>query len=181
MTKRIIKGYKAFNKDHTNRYGVSFEAGMTYSIDGPVAFGNDGNGFHFCERLEDTLRYFDGRNGEVAIAEVIGSGDVVEAYDDFYGYYNMYVVSNLTVVKFLSREEIIDNFLNVIDVRAERFVSGFRLDDEEIARFKLQYMGTPRILRAIAYYQENDKDAYSQEKAYTYFKAIGVREGENNE
>ena len=65
-----IRGYKAFNKDMTNRYGVEFKVGSVYEVEGDARFGNDGNGFHFCKRLEDTLRYFDGMGDEIQIAEV---------------------------------------------------------------------------------------------------------------
>ena len=97
-----IKGYKAFNADLTNRYGMSFEVGKEYSVDGNAVFGNHGNGFHFCERLEDTLRYFDAINGEVSFAEVVGSGNMVEYSDEFYGYYDMYAATELKVLRILN-------------------------------------------------------------------------------
>ena len=103
MEKTIKRGYKAFNADLTNRYGVPFIEGGKYSVDGPAVFGNSGNGFHFCERLEDTLRYFDAMNDDVKIAEVIGSGKMVEANDEYYGYYDMFSATELEVIRILSR------------------------------------------------------------------------------
>ena len=50
-----VKGYKAFNKGLTNRYGRKFEIGKQYSLDGKISFGNDGNGFHFCKNIEEVL------------------------------------------------------------------------------------------------------------------------------
>ena len=52
-----VKGYKAFNKDATNRYGRPFTEGETYRITGELQFGNDGNGFHMCTSLCDVFRY----------------------------------------------------------------------------------------------------------------------------
>ena len=44
-------GYKCFNKDMTNRYGVAFLVGGIYSSDNVPKFGNEGHGFHFCKNL----------------------------------------------------------------------------------------------------------------------------------
>ena len=86
----MIKGYKCFNKNLINRYGIPFEVGKTYKVDGNISFGNNGNGFHMCVNLEDTLRYFDGFNTEIDICEVIGDGNFVLFEDNYYGYYDMY-------------------------------------------------------------------------------------------
>ena len=50
-------GFKSFNLDRTNCYGKIFEEGKEYHCDGEIKFGPHGNGFHFAERLEDTIRY----------------------------------------------------------------------------------------------------------------------------
>lgn len=70
----MITGYKCFNKDLINRYGMQFEVGKIYSVNGNISFGNNGNDFHMCVRLEDTLRYFDSFTQEIDICEVIGYG-----------------------------------------------------------------------------------------------------------
>lgn len=103
-----IKGYKAFSKDHTNRYGMPFEEGKDYHVDGPISFGNNGNGFHMCTHLSDVFRYFDPE--DIDVAEVIGSGKyVVEDVEDWSEpYWDMYVVSDIHISRFLNREEIID-------------------------------------------------------------------------
>lgn len=115
-----IKGYKAFNADLTNRYGIPFEEGKKYSVNGHAVFGNHGNGFHFCERLEDTLRYFDAMDGEVLFAEVVGSGDIVEYSDEYYGYYDMYAATEIEVLRVLTREDIINMYLSVPGYRMVR-------------------------------------------------------------
>ena len=96
-----IRGYKAFNKDMTNRYGVEFKVGSVYEVEGDARFGNDGNGFHFCKRLEDTLRYFDAMNFDVSICEIVGNGKSVSFSDEYNGYYDLYCVEKMEILKLL--------------------------------------------------------------------------------
>lgn len=165
-----VRGYKAFNADFTNHYGYQFEGKSLHSVAGKAKFGTSGNGFHFCERLEDTLRYFDVMNSNVLFAEVIGSGDVVEYSDEYYGYYDMYAATELEVVKVLSREEIINMYLSMPEFRMIRFVQGFRLTDEEKALMRCCYADDANVLNAISYYQDGDKDVYSRERGKVYTK-----------
>ena len=155
-----LHGYKAFNKGLTNRYGSQFEEGKIYTADGDIRFGNDGNGFHFCQRLEDTLRYFPAKEEEIDIAKVTSLGTVVESEDNYYGYYDMYATSKIRIDKVLSREEIIGMFLNTIDFRVIRFLQGFNLTDEEITLFRIRYADNEDIMDAISYYQEGKTDTY---------------------
>ena len=175
-----IKGYKAFNKDRTNRYGQEFLEDTHYHVDGNISFGNNGNGFHFCKRMEDTFRYFDAMNGNIEVASVVGSGDIVEFDDEYYGYYDMYAASDLYLERFLTREEVIKYFLDANEFAVKRFVSGFRLTDEEIMLFKLKFCHSIDVVNAISYYQEGDLDVYSrksEQKIYLKRKF----EGEDNE
>lgn len=157
----IVKGYKAFDKQLKNRYGQQFEVGKDYDCLGKAIFGNKGNGYHFCQRLEDTLRYFDGMNDKIQIAEVIGSGNVVECCDEYNGYYDMYVATSIKIVRVLSRKEIIEYFLDVPDYRIKRFIQGYKLNKKEIDIFKEKYGSNVSILKTIAYYQENQRDIYN--------------------
>ena len=168
----VVKGFKAFDGKMNNRYGKHFEEGKKYNVLGPAVFGNRGNGYHFCERLEDTLRYVDGMDDEIQIAEVVGFGDIHESFDHYYGYYDLYVASSIQIVKILSREEIIANGLSMPEYRSERFVKGYRLTDYEIDLFKHQFSEDPNVLKAIAYYQEGYTNAYEPENAHIYVKSI---------
>lgn len=159
-----IHGFKAFNKGLTNRYGMEFKEGETYTVDGSLRFGNDGNGFHFCERLEDTLRYFPAMEEEIDIAKVTALGEIVEAEDNYYGYYDMFCTDKIRIDKKLSREEIIEMYLNMPDYRVIRFIQGFKLSPIEIEMFKLKYGEDENIMKAIAYYQLGDKDVYNRYK-----------------
>lgn len=157
----MIKGYKAFHKDMKNRYGMEFVEGKSYSVDGEISFGNKGNGFHFCKRLEDTLRYVPAMEEEIEIAEITGFGDIVERVDEYYGYYDLYAARNIRIDKILTRDEIIAMFLNEESERVIRFISGYRLNPEEIELFKIMYSDDKRVLKALSYYQENKKDVYN--------------------
>ena len=159
-----VKGYKAFNKGLTNRYGRKFEIGKQYSLDGKISFGNNGNGFHFCKNIEDTLRYFDGVDGEIEIAEVIGSGEIVTNEDEYNGFYDMYSAQRIKINRKIERQEIVNMFLTTITIepRVVRFIQLFRLTEKEIEMFKLKYAGSIMIMDAIAYYQEGQKDVYEK-------------------
>ena len=157
-----IHGYKAFNKGLTNRYGMEFKEGETYTCDGSLKFGNDGNGFHFCKRLEDTLRYFPAMEEEIDIAKVTALGDLVESEDDYYGYFDMFCTDKIRIDKVLDRKEIIKMFLNTHDARVIRFIQGFKLNPIEIEIFEIVYGYDQNIMDAIDYYQRGDKDVYKR-------------------
>ena len=133
-----VIGFKAFNIDMTNRYGMRFELNKTYIASGSIVWGNHGNGFHFCKNLEDTFRYFDALNSEVLIGKVIGDGTVLNVCDEYYGYYDMYVSETIQVTDIMSRHEIINYLYTMVDSfsidrnKINRFISGFRLSEEEI-------------------------------------------------
>lgn len=158
-----IKGYKAFNPDYTNRYGMKFEEQKIYTIEGPLKFGNKGNGFHFCERLEDTLRYFDAMTEDIKFAEVTSLSEILESFDEHNDYYDMYSARTIRIDRFIPREEIVKMYFTMPDYRLIRFIQGFRLTKEEIEFFKTLYPENNRVLNTISYYQENNKDAFSKE------------------
>lgn len=155
------KGYKAFNLDMTNRYGRPFQEGHIYQVNEQPKFGNKGKGFHFCARLEDTLRYFPAMEEEISIAKVTALGDLVEYEDDYYGYYDMYSTNQIRIDHIMTREEIIEMYLAMPPYRVIRFIQGFHLTKEEIELFRTSYIGNEDIEKAIAYYQEKDTNAYS--------------------
>lgn len=153
-----IIGYKCFNKDLTNRYGKKFELGKIYIAQGDLK----SNGFHICKNMEDTLRYFDAVNDEISICEVKGSGDRILKEDEYYGYYEMYIVEKLEILKLLSREDIIKKMLKSNEFSVERFLTLFKLTNEEILLFKEKYKGSFKILDTISYYQEKNLDTYEK-------------------
>lgn len=159
------KGYKAFYNNMQNRYGMDFEEGQTYSVEGPLKFGVQGNGFHYARRLEDTLRYFPAMEEKIRIAEVTSLGEQVEYNDEYYGYYDLFATKTIRIDKFLTREEIVDMYLVMDnDDRVIRFVAGFKLTPDEIELFKLRFGDRLRVMQALSYYQEQDKDIYNRQK-----------------
>ena len=165
MEIREYKGYKAFNKNHTNRHNKLFEEGKIYTTEENIKFGvSSEHGYHFCKRLEDTLRYFPAMEEEIAVAEVTGLGEVVEWEDTYYDYYDMYSTSKIRIDRFLKREEIISMFLkgNKTVEQVKRFLMSMKLNEVEIELFKEAYPNNQDILGTIAYYQEGDKDYYKK-------------------
>lgn len=163
---KYVHGYKAFNPDQTNRYGVRFEEGETYKSDGVVSFGvNSTGGFHMCRNLEDTLIFFEGLPEDPIVAEVEGSGKIV-CYDGKEDYYDLYSVENLKIKRFLTREEMLMTILDdphIYDDRVCRFIEGVRMDPAEIELFKELFEDSPKILKSLAFHQENDKEVYSRD------------------
>ena len=163
-----ITGYKCFNEDLINRYGKKFEVGKIYRVENTIKFGLDGNGYHLCKNMEDTLRYFDAINKNVDICEVIGSGETQEYYDDYYGYYNMYAASNLEIVKKLTREEIITIALELDAMRVIRFLALYKLNEDEINLFRRKFYNEPLVQDIISYYQECELDVFVKRKEYKH-------------
>ena len=156
----MIFGYKSFDENYKNIAGMKMVEGKTYHTDGKIKYGIKGNGYHFAKNLEDTLRFQlknDRNLVNPIIAKVIGSGKIIEADDDYYGYYDLYVAENIMVEKFLTRDEVLEYALKLPDKRMERFVSLFRLTDDEIKLFKGKYIN---VDKAILYYQKGILDVY---------------------
>lgn len=155
-----VIGYKCFNKDMTNNYGKKFESGKKYIAIGDIKFGNQGNGYHMCKNLEDTLRYFDYQNNDICICLVKGSGKIVENSDEYYGYYDTYSVECIEIIKKLNREEIIKYAINLNIERLKRFIACFKLTKEEIIYFKEIFKHCNQIIEYIEYYQENNYNVF---------------------
>lgn len=164
------KGFKTFNYNRTNRYGMLFEEGKIYSVSKPPKFGTKGVGFHFCSRLEDTLTYFPAMEEEVSIAKVTALGDLAEKADDNYEYYDLYSTNKIRIDKFLTREEILKMYLmnpeRQNEDRVRRFLQGFRLTPREIEMFRWAYGSNERIQKTLAYYQEGKKDVFTEVESY---------------
>ncbi len=162
-----VKGFKAFNKDSTNRYGKPFTEGETYRVDGPIKFGNDGNGFHMCTHLSDVFRYVNATEDDVLVAEVTGRGTFVKRDDEFYGYYDMYAFEEMTIDKFLSREEVIQKMLNSSSFDVRKFLMTCRLSEKEKVLFARKFRNDSDVIKHLLYYHYGYKDV---------FKEVGIEE-----
>lgn len=178
----VIKGYKAFHKDKTNRYGKVFEEGKTYCVDGPIVFGNSGNGYHFCTHLSDVFRYFDAIYDEVLVAEVTGRGKLRRYDDEYYGYYDLYCCEQITIERFLPREEIIQIMLHSNEFDVKNFIWTFRLTPEEKFAFFERFSDNKALCEWILYYQfgiTNIYDKSSEEKKDVIRKVLKYGQDNN--
>lgn len=157
--KKVIKGYKCFYKDLSNLYNQKFETNKLYIAENKIKFGINGNGFHMCENIEDTLRFFD-KEKELEICEVIGFGNKEKQDDTYYDYYNMYSVEKLYISRIIPRKEIINIALNLPEIRLLRFLQGYKLNEQEINLFKEKYNNNKTISNYLSYYQENNIDIF---------------------
>ena len=155
-----VKGYKAFNLDSTNRYGMPFTEGETYHVDGEIIFGNDGNGFHMCKALSDVFRYVKAEEEDVLVAEVTGRGKYARRDDNYYGYYDMYAFEEITVDKFLTREEIIDKMLASPPHEVVKFIMTCRVSDDEAIKFIKKFRDNLVVIKALLYYHYGQLEIY---------------------
>lgn len=156
----VIKGYKAFYKGLVNDYGRKFEIGKNYE----VKEEHKKVGYHFCKNLEDVFVFY--RNDDVEVCEVIGSGDIISYYNDHYAVYDVYASSKIKIIRKLEREEIIHHFLDMSSFSSEdiliRFITLFKLTEEEVNLFKEKYKKCRGIIDAISYYYEGDVKVYER-------------------
>lgn len=177
-----IKGYKAFNKDATNRYGQVFIEGETYYSQGKLQFGNNGNGFHMCTALSDVFRFVNALDDEVLVAEVTGSGNYVLNNDFYYGYFDMYCFEMITINKFLSREEIINKMLASPSYEVKKFFSTCRLNRDEKFMFVKEFMSDIDVIKALLYYHFDCHDIYQDSVSVSTEEQLRkvLKYGQNN-
>ncbi|MGN1371898.1 MAG: hypothetical protein ACI4XM_06475 [Candidatus Coprovivens sp.] len=156
-----VKGYKAFNKDETNRYGMPFTVGKTYYTKGELKFGNNGNGWHMCTALSDVFRYVNAMEEDVVVAEVTGRGAFIRRDDDYNGYYDMYCFEEMTIDRFLTRDEIIDKMLVSPPHDVLKFLSTCRLSEEEKILFLKNFRNDFGVIRSLLYYHFDYLDIYN--------------------
>lgn len=162
--KRII-GFKCFNKGLINQHGVKFHPNKIHKVNGEVVFGNSGNGYHFCKDIENTLRYFHVDADQIDLCKVEGSGDIKTSNDEYNGYFDMYVASELKVVSILSFDDILSEVNNMCVDRFIRFIQSYPLDkhifmDLVNQKFANNFHIKERINKHYSYYQEGNEDAF---------------------
>ena len=60
----IKKGYKRLNMDMTSKYGdMQYKLNVPYYLKGELEICN--NGYHLCENMLDTIRFYDSRNSRL--------------------------------------------------------------------------------------------------------------------
>ena len=161
-----IKGYKALTKNMESRYKDKYEIGKTYSVEGILKFGYgglNGNGIHFCERIEDTLKYFDSKEDDIIITEVTSLEDNDVFCEEDQDFALMFAARKLRFDRIVPRQEIIITFLTTPYYRTERFLQFYKLTKEEIKLYKEVYQDDTYIMNIIKYYQEHQKDVYEKQ------------------
>ena len=78
-------------------------------------------------------------NEEICICEVIGLGNKKQYDDEYYGYYDMYSVEKIKIIRIVPRIEIINIGLNLNEVRISRLIQGLKLTKDEINLFKAKF------------------------------------------
>lgn len=151
MSNNIV-GYKCFNNDLTNNYNQKVEFNRIYSCSEPIKYKHCG--FHFCMRLEDTLRFFDGLKEDIIICKVNVLGNVDWYDDEYYGYYDMGCTNKIYIGNPMSRKEIIEYADNLYEDNFIRFIQGFKLNHDELTYFKLKFKSNNNILKNLKYFQE---------------------------
>ena len=150
-----MKGYKVLLSGLVNRYGTVYELNKKYILRGELKSRE--NGFHFCSRPEDTLRYIDAFNEEFDMVEVEGSGDLHLYEDDYYEYFDMYASSEMEIKRVIPREEWIRSVIDSkIPDRVKRLISTMKLTDDEIELIREKYNTSMDFY--IDYYQNKDKE-----------------------
>ena len=165
-----IIGYKSVDKKYKDISGNILEENKIYHVDGNIVYGNGGNGYHFAKKLEDTLRYQlndDDFLTRPNIAKVIGFGDIVESFDEYYGYYELYAAESIKILKYLKEDEIIAYALGLREDRMLRFVSLYRLNSNEIKLLKNKYLS---VDLALLYYQMKIRNTYELIHSNNYDK-----------
>ena len=97
-----MKGYKAFNITENDKQCRDYNFGQKkiHEIEGKLKVC--GNGFHFCEKLEDVFRYYKFDKKTVVIHEIEALGEVLK--ED-----NKSVTNKLKIGRKLSNKEVFDN------------------------------------------------------------------------
>ena len=165
----MLKGYKAFNANMTNKNGVKFEVGETYTENNCiVSFNVDESGFMFCERLEDTIFFAPDRDN-IAFAEITALGEIVEGESGQGTYEDIYTTNKMRVDRVIPREEVIEIFLNMRNTeRLTRFIQMFNLTPEELAMFYERYVTS--VKPTIPVIQEDGTLVYYYEGAWERVK-----------
>lgn len=162
-------GYMALKVDGTDKYGDKFELGKSYHVDGPIRarFGSKSDGFRFCTNVAETFRFIDSEDVKVAVVEATGQFDSsLDEYND----YEIYACSDLSLIKYLTREEIIN--LTLLEGRRsiEKLVKTYKVNEEERDILLNHVRGDNQMIGYILYYCFGKEDIYNSGR--NHFKKI---------
>ena len=148
-----IKGFKTFLKGMKTLEGkLTLQVGETYHINEPIQF--EKNGFHFCKRLEDTLHYFKNYHTDIDICAVTGFGTILETSHEYYGYYDIYVASDIKIERLLTKQEILIIYRDLIlnSVCSEQRIARFLTYYPNLTIEDYKYLGIQPKQYKLRYY-----------------------------
>ena len=131
----IIVGYKCFYSNLRTKINQKLVLNQILTSETEPKFHY--SGFHFCKRLEDTLRFFElnSDSSNIEIGLVIGVAPINTYDDEYNGYYDMYSSKHLLINNILSREDIIEYAKKLKGYRLQRFLEQYNLNLEELIYF----------------------------------------------
>ena len=95
-----MKGYKMLKSDMSTIYGdMTYEIGKTYKLEDEIIPCK--NGYHFCEKLTDCLRYYHNEDNDKRFFEVETGNNVIEKGDKC-------VTNEITLIRELTIDEVFD-------------------------------------------------------------------------
>lgn len=101
--------------------------------------------------------------------------DIVDVYyADYYGLFDLYECSDLFILRYIPRDELITMALHLNSYRMEKFVKYCFLYEDELILFKNLY---PSVDLAIEYYHYNRSDAYSINNKINVYSKYYNRDG----
>ena len=142
-----IEGFKAFNKGLITNQGDKLKLNKIYEIKGTPIFRR--KGYHICENLEDTLRFFDCEN--IDICRVIGYPEYAVYWDDYNESGKMYSCQKIQLTHILTEKEIIEEAKKMNQFRFYTFSAFYPLKEEQIKYFLEKYIDNNWILSNLIY------------------------------
>ena len=89
---------------------------------------------------------------------------MIDTYgDDYNEYYDMHAASKITILRELSRSEIINTVIDQNINFIKRFISGFKLSEDEINKISDEFK-EEIIKDYIDYYQHDDKEVFTRKR-----------------
>ena len=159
-----VPGYKIFNGDMTNWYGLQFEEGRTYhTIRKP--------GFYYCTKLSEVFGVYFG-NPSVQVARV--TGYIEEEREASFRKYSTTVRTavSLRIDKILTREEIMQQVIADGESSIKDYLRYFPVTTEEEDYFVENYGDNEELMEIIAYNRrkaaEKGKPKTREKTGYVY-------------
>lgn len=133
----------------------------------PISYGESGVGFHFAEKLEDTMRFFNPASENSEYYAVLAQDQILE--NDKVNYFDsgkMYVTNNLTIIKKLTKEDIFKYALSLNDNDLSRVLSLYPFDIKELSIIfeKCKNNGYIKALSAIENFQTGDRKNFKRNR-----------------